>query len=54
MINVKYSNGTKRVARIERGLEMVRRTTHATMPPTNDAVIPSPSALPGRPDWAIG
>ena len=54
MISVKYSNGPKRVARIERGCVMVRSTIHEISPPTKEAVMPKPSARPGCPERAIG
>ena len=47
MIRVKYSKGPKRVAIMDNGFVIVAKVIQEISPPTKEAVIPSPSALPG-------
>ena len=54
MIRVKYSKGPKRVAMMDNGFVIVAKVIQEISPPTKEAVIPSPSALPGLPPRAIG
>ena len=51
---VKYSNGPNRVAKSDKGSDTKTRNTQDTMPPTNDAAMPKPSARPGWPLRAMG